>query len=547
MISFTTVGIVLFLESLATLIRAHAPGTHPIYPQVIAAALALPVLWIRWRTWKSDAHTKRSAIVKEAAQVTPSSPEKKTIVGFFHPYCNAGGGGEVVLWTAVAYMQRTEPNVLCVVYTGDTDATKEQIMAKAKSRFDIDLDPSALFFVWLKSRNMVDATTWPRFTLLGQSVGSVILAMEALDLLIPDIFIDSMGYAFTFPLVALTSRFFRPISIGGYVHYPTISTNMLQRVKDRKAGHTNTGDVTGSRWKSKVKLVYYHIFAFLYSFSLLQADKLVVNSSWTKNHVDSLLETARNRRNRFLRSRSPPSSHGVQVVYPACNMDKLRVFPTEKRERIILSVAQFRPEKEHAVQIRALKLLLDAQPNLLSGVDHSVRLVLIGGCRTEEDEKRVEDLKGLVNQLGVQNNVEFVVNAPYPTLLDWLSKSSVGISTMVDEHFGINVVEYMASGLIPLVNASGGPFKDIVVPYAVQPTSEPQPTGFHANSPEEYATVLENIFIQTPEEDLSAMRERARKSALERFGSNEFEQGWSEFWNVLKDRSKSGMESKKDR
>ena len=49
-------------------------------------------------------------------------------------YSNAGGGGERVLWTAVALMQRTEPDVISVVYSGDTDASKEQIVAKAKVR-----------------------------------------------------------------------------------------------------------------------------------------------------------------------------------------------------------------------------------------------------------------------------------------------------------------------------------------------------------------------------------------------------------------------------
>jgi ALG11 mannosyltransferase N-terminus len=47
---------------------------------------------------------------------------------------NAGGGGERVLWTAIALMQRTEPDVISVVYSGDTDASKEQIIAKAKVR-----------------------------------------------------------------------------------------------------------------------------------------------------------------------------------------------------------------------------------------------------------------------------------------------------------------------------------------------------------------------------------------------------------------------------
>ena len=44
-----------------------------------------------------------------------------------------------------------------------------------------------------------------------------------------------------------------------------------------------------------------------------------------------------------------------------------------------------------------------------------------------------------------QDYVRFVLNAPYSEVLHLLSRSSIGLSTMVDEHFGINVVEYMVS------------------------------------------------------------------------------------------------------
>lgn len=43
--------------------------------------------------------------------------------------------------------------------------------------------------------------------------------------------------------------------IGAYVHYPTISTNMLKRVKNREAGVTNDATVANSRWKSAIKLM----------------------------------------------------------------------------------------------------------------------------------------------------------------------------------------------------------------------------------------------------------------------------------------------------
>jgi len=58
-------------------------------------------------------------------------------------HSNAGGGGERVLWTAIALMQRTEPDVISIVYSGDTNASKEQIIAKAKVRVVSPPPPSA--------------------------------------------------------------------------------------------------------------------------------------------------------------------------------------------------------------------------------------------------------------------------------------------------------------------------------------------------------------------------------------------------------------------
>lgn len=93
--------------------------------------------------------------------------------------------------------------------------------------------------------------------------------------------------------------------------------------------------------------------------------------------------------------------------------------------------------------------------------------------------------------------MNFIVNASYPLVLDWLSKASIGLSTMVDEHFGINVVEFMvsgaffslclgtvlivflsqAAGVIPIAHASGGPLKDIIVPF------NGENTGMYFKSP----------------------------------------------------------------
>lgn len=44
--------------------------------------------------------------------------------------------------------------------------------------------------------------------------------------------------------------------IGAYVHYPTISTDMISRVKNHEAGVTNSVSITSSGWKSSLKLLY---------------------------------------------------------------------------------------------------------------------------------------------------------------------------------------------------------------------------------------------------------------------------------------------------
>lgn len=418
--------------------------------------------------------------------------------------------------------------MVCVVYSGDVDATKEEIIAKVKSRFDIELSPNSLHFVFLNSRHLVEDAAWPRFTLLGQSLGSMALGWEAMTKLIPDLFIDTMGYAFTFHIAIWLGG----VPVGAYVHYPTISTDMLNRVKSRKQWHTNTDSISKSSVLSQGKLIYYRLFMYLYAYSLRQASFLMVNSSWTKNHVDSILQHsdpivdllfcltpfALVRVLNLLRFHSAPRS--ARIVYPPCDTREMAKFPLEDRERVILSVAQFRPEKDHAAQLRAFHQLLKAHPEYATNGPEHVRLVLIGGSRNAGDAARVDSLQELAKTLEIEEHVVFLVNASYPEVLHWLSKSSIGLSTMEDEHFGINIVEYMAAGVIPVTHASGGPLKDIVVPF------NNQPTGYHATNPETFAEAFQTVLALSPDEEL-ALRVRARTWAVQRFSEEEFERGWN--------------------
>jgi alpha-1,2-mannosyltransferase len=88
-----------------------------------------------------------------------------------------------------------------------------------QSRFNIELHPPTVTFLYLTTRSWVLASSWPYFTLLGQSLGSLVLAWDAFSLLPPDIFVDTMGYAFA---LAFSKVLFRDVPTGAYIHYPTI-------------------------------------------------------------------------------------------------------------------------------------------------------------------------------------------------------------------------------------------------------------------------------------------------------------------------------------
>ena len=131
----------------------------------------------------------------------------------------------------------------------------------------------------------------------------------------------------------------------------------------------------------------------------------------------------------------------------------------------VLSIGQFRPEKDHPLQIKAM---FELRQIITEEEWAKVKLVIVGGCRNQEDWKLVQDLKDLTKYLSVEENVEFKVNLPFPDLLNEFSKALIGIHTMHQEHFGIGIVEMMSAGLLTVANRSGGPLMDIVVEEQVK-------------------------------------------------------------------------------
>lgn len=309
------------------------------------------------------------------------------------------------------------PEAVYVVYTGDVNVSGQQILEGAFRRFNIRLT-HPVKFIFLRKRYLVEDSLYPHFTLLGQSLGSILLGWEALMQCVPDVYIDSMGYAFTLPLF----KYLGGCRIGSYVHYPTISTDMLSVVKKQNVGFNNAAFITRNPFLSKVKLIYYYLFAFIYGLVGSCSDVVMVNSSWTLNHILSLWKVG----------------NCTNIVYPPCDVQTFLDIPLLDKKKtpghLLVSIGQFRPEKNHPLQIKAFAKLLNKK---VAESLPSLKLVLIGGCRNEDDELRVNQLRRLAEELGIQEDVEFKINIPFDELKNYLSEATIGLHTMWNEHFGI--------------------------------------------------------------------------------------------------------------
>ncbi|KAJ8617411.1 hypothetical protein MRB53_013597 [Persea americana] len=414
---------------------------------------------------------------------------RKRAVGFFHPYTNDGGGGERVLWCALRAIQEEDSDLDCIVYTGD-DASPQSLVARAFDRFGVKLlQPPQV--VHLNRRKWIEESTYPHFTMIGQSFGSVYLSWEALCKFTPLFYFDTSGYAFTYPLARLFG-----CKVICYTHYPTISSDMVSRVSQRSSMYNNDALIAGSSWLSRCKVIYYMFFSWMYGLVGSCAHLVMVNSSWTRSHINELW-------------RIPER---IKRVYPPCDTSALQALPLERPGKIpkIISVAQFRPEKAHTLQLEAFSLAIQRLDPYLP----RPKLQFVGSCRNKEDQERLQKLRNRSIELDMEKDVEFYKDLMYRDLVKLLGGALAGIHSMIDEHFGISVVEYMAAGAIPIAHNSAGPKMDIVL------EEDGQMTGFLASDVEEYAEAILKILRMTEVERLeiaAAARKRASRFSEQQF------------------------------
>ncbi|VDK61211.1 unnamed protein product [Onchocerca ochengi] len=435
--------------------------------------------------------------------------KNRGVIAFFHPYCNAGGGGERVLWCAINAMQKKYgKKYRYVIYTGDVDVTPQEILQKAKDCFDIEVIDADLQFIYLRTRSWLESRNYPYFTLLLQNLAGFLVGVEALLRYNPHVFIDTMGYPFALPLF----RWLAGCNVACYVHYPVISREMIKLVESAEPSYNNAQWIAKNRFFTYLKLVYYRIFATLYSFSGMCSEVIMVNGTWTRNHILA----------------SWDADDRTYIVYPPCNVDNLlrinsraEKLLTEERRVQMLSIGQIRPEKDHRLQIC---FLAELKKRLLKeNLNYRIRLVICGGCRDMDDVQRAKDLQLYAEDMGLStDDLEWALNAPVDKVAALLEESLIGIHTMQNEHFGISVVEGIAAGQIMIAHNSGGPKLDILNTNAIGSKTS---LGLLAVSVHDFVDGVLEIIRMGPEKR-NSIRDAARCS-VNRFTETNFEKRWN--------------------
>ena len=151
---------------------------------------------------------------------------------------------------------------------------------------------------------------------------------------------------------------------------------MLKRVREQRPSYNNNQRIATNITVSSLKLWYYQLFAQAFSFVGSFPRLVMVNSSWTLHHIESLWHLSRVDNN-------PPMEafrkRRLVLIYPPCNTLALQSIPLSRPRRfvshlsphnsdtspvssrldlksldnkvLVISIGQFRPEKDHWLQI----------------------------------------------------------------------------------------------------------------------------------------------------------------------------------------------------
>jgi len=136
------------------------------------------------------------------------------------------------------------------------------------------------------------------------------------------------------------------------------------------------------------------------------------------------------------------------VLHPPVEVTNFICY-NDVRDDIVVSCGRIHWEKNYDFILNVAKVCKD------------IKFVIIGSLKGEECKVYYNHLLERIRKEDIKNVVIYP-NYPRSKQIELYRKAKVYLHAMPHEHFGIAIVEAMASGLIPVVHASGGMYFDII-------------------------------------------------------------------------------------
>jgi alpha-1,2-mannosyltransferase len=158
-------------------------------------------------------------------------------------------------------------------------------------------------------------------------------------------------------------------------------------------------------------------------------------------------------------SRAVKLDLGLQahILYPPLSgyflQSEEKIYSSQRLDQVV-TVSRFAPEKN-----------LEIIPSIAKQM-RNTRFLIIGNLQYKTT---YSNLLKLIKDLNVENRVSVMPGLPKTKLKQILLESKIYLHCAKNEHFGVSVIDAMASGCIPIVHDSGGPKE--FVPESLRYTS----------------------------------------------------------------------------
>ncbi|MBN2604099.1 MAG: glycosyltransferase [Candidatus Thermoplasmatota archaeon] len=296
---------------------------------------------------------------------------------------------------------------------------------------------------------------------------------------------------------------FSPFSPGDWhnVYFDYIRTKMLKSKCDVLI------DTYSNSILSENYIVYFH-------YPILRALKedfpYIKNSIYYSLHRQLIKSSKEKATDQLLFANSEFTKKAIEkefnvtphVLYPPVSnylLDRNRIQSNPERKNTVLTISRFDPDKN-----------LEIIPHIAKRSHNSTSFIIAGLLNSK---KTLMSLRRLIKDLDVESKVTLIPDISRTSLRNILFDCKVYLHTKVNEHFGIAIIEAMASGCLPIVHNSGGP-KEFV------------PSKFRFDTIEEAANKIDGAI-----ESWSLTESKRTSESTEKFSESNFSKHFFEIFN----------------